>query len=134
MNNPEITLGCVSNLWSRMMFFRSVGDIEYGHTHQFDHMTLLAAGALQVTVNGQATEFKAPHMILIRQGKSHELVALEDNTVAFCIHAMRTGDRVEDIVDPASIPRGMNLADPSYIPPGVSIKPFSYVDTINESN
>jgi hypothetical protein len=47
---------------------------------------------------------------------------------------MRTGDRVEDIVDPASIPRGMNLADPSYIPPGVSIKPFSYVDTINEFN
>lgn len=111
------------------MVFRSVGDVENGHTHQFDHLTLLASGALQVTVDGQVTEFKAPHMILIRKHKSHELVALEANTVAFCIHAMRTGDRVEDIVDPASIPRGMNPVDPSYIPAESPVKPFSYVQT-----
>lgn len=130
MNQPEITLGCVSNLWSRMMFFRSIGDTEYGHTHQFDHMTLLASGALKVIVDGQATEFKAPHMILIRQDKNHELIALEDNTVAFCIHALRTGDRVEDIIDPASIPNGMNALDPSMIPNKTNIKPVSYVDGV----
>lgn len=130
MNQPEITLGCVSNLWSRMMVFRSIGDTEYGHTHQFDHMTLLASGALKVIVNGQATEFKAPHMILIRQDKNHELIALEDNTVAFCIHALRTGDRVEDIIDPASIPNGMNALDPSMIPNKTNIKPVSYVDGV----
>jgi hypothetical protein len=93
-------------------------------------MTLLASGALKVIVNGQATEFKAPHMILIRQDKNHELIALEDNTVAFCIHALRTGDRVEDIIDPASIPNGMNALDPSIIPNKTNIKPVSYVDGV----
>jgi len=69
-------------------------------------------------------------MILIRQDKNHELIALEDNTVAFCIHALRTGDRVEDIIDPASIPNGMNALDPSMIPNKTNIKPVSYVDGV----
>jgi len=111
------------------MVFRSVGDVQRGHTHQFDHLTLLASGRLKVTVGGQSTEFKAPHMILIRQRKPHELVALEDNTVAFCIHALRTGDRVEDIIDPSMLPNGVNPLDPSMIPDGTGVKPVSYVDT-----
>jgi quercetin dioxygenase-like cupin family protein len=97
------------------MHFKKAGDIEHGHTHPFDHLTLLAAGSLRVTVNGQTTEFKAPHMIYIKAEFNHELVALEDNTVAFCIHALRKGNGVDDIIDPASIPKGVvptDYADP----------------------
>lgn len=108
MNNPEVKIGCVANLYSRMMHFAKAGDIEYGHTHQFDHLTLLASGTLRVTVEGKTTDFKAPHMIYIKADKTHELVALEDNTVAYCIHALRDGDGVGDIIDPASIPDGMS--------------------------
>jgi quercetin dioxygenase-like cupin family protein len=108
MNSPQINLGCVANLWSRMMHFQKAGDIEHGHKHQFDHLTLLATGKLKVTVDGVATVFQAPHMIYIHKDKNHELVALEDNTVAFCIHALRDGDGVGDILDPAMIPQGVN--------------------------
>lgn len=90
------------------MHFKSVGDIEHGHTHLFDHLTLLAAGSLRVTTNGKTTDFKAPHMIYIKAEHSHELVALEDNTVAYCIHALRNGNGVDDILDPASVPAGVN--------------------------
>jgi quercetin dioxygenase-like cupin family protein len=110
MNNPAITIGCVSNLYSRMMVFNKTGDIENGHTHDHDHLTLLAHGSLQVTVNGAVTIFKAPHMIFIHKDKNHELLALEDNTVAFCIHAVRDGSRVEDIVDPSMIPNDKIVA------------------------
>ena len=82
--------------------------MEMGHTHPFDHLTLLAAGSLKVTVDGQETIFKAPHMIYIHKDKIHELVALEDNTVAYCIHALRDGDGVGDILDPAMIPDGVS--------------------------
>lgn len=108
MNHPEIAIGCVANLYSRMMHFVKAGDIEVGHTHQFDHLTLLAAGSLKVVVDGVESVFKAPHMIYIHKDKVHELTALEDNTLAYCIHALRDGDGVEDILDPAMIPEGVN--------------------------
>jgi quercetin dioxygenase-like cupin family protein len=109
MNTPEILIGCVANLYSRMMHFQKMGDIEHGHKHQFDHLTLLASGTLRITVEGVVSEFKAPHMIYIHKDKNHELVALEDNTVAYCIHALRDNE-TEDILDPDMIPKGVNPA------------------------
>jgi quercetin dioxygenase-like cupin family protein len=106
--NPIINIGCVANLFSKMMHFKNAGDIELGHTHQFDHLTLLASGSLKVTANGEETIFKAPSMIYIHKDVIHELVALEGNTVAYCIHALRDGNEVDDILDPAMIPNGVN--------------------------
>ena len=106
---PIIKLGSVANLFTRQMHFLKSGDVEYGHTHDFDHLTLLASGKLQVTVDGKATDFIAPQMIYIAKDKIHELVALEDNTVAYCIHALRFGENVEDIIDPEMVPEGVAL-------------------------
>lgn len=111
---PITHIGCVANLYSRMMHFKNAGDIEGGHTHQFDHLTLLAKGKLKVTVNGVSTEFTAPHMIYIRKDTVHELEALVDETVAYCIHALRGIDS-DEILDPSMIPEGVNpllLASP----------------------
>lgn len=108
MSHPVVGIGCVANLYSRMMHFQKAGDVEVGHTHQFDHLTLLASGSLKVTVDGVESTFVAPHMIYIHKDKVHELVALEDNTVAYCIHALRNGDGVDDILDPAMIPAGVS--------------------------
>lgn len=104
---PEIKIGCVANLYSRMMHFAKAGDIEIGHTHQFDHLTLLAKGKLKVTVEGIATEFTAPHMIYIHKDKVHELEALTDETVAYCIHALRDKE-TNEILDPSMIPAGVS--------------------------
>jgi quercetin dioxygenase-like cupin family protein len=90
-----------------MMHFAKAGDIEMGHTHQFDHLTLLAKGKLKVTVEGTASEFTAPHMIYIHKDKRHELQALTDDTVAYCIHALRDKD-TGDILDPSMIPAGVD--------------------------
>lgn len=108
MSQPIVYIGCVANLFSRMMRFEKAGDIEVGHTHQFDHLTLLAKGRLKVTVDGIASEFTAPHMIYIHKDKVHELEALVDETVAYCIHALRDGDDVGDIIDPSMIPAGVS--------------------------
>jgi len=108
MSFPTPSISCVANLFAKQMHFAKVGDVEQGHKHEFDHLTLLAAGSLRVTVEGKATDFKAPHMIYIHAEKQHELTALEDNTVAYCIHALRDGDGVGDIIDPASVPVGVD--------------------------
>lgn len=107
MSHPKVYLGCVANLFSRMMFFAKAGDIEVGHTHQFDHLTLLAKGRLQITVDGVESVFTAPHMIYIHKDKVHELKALADETVAYCIHALRDKE-TGDILDPSMIPAGVD--------------------------
>lgn len=107
MSYPETKMVCVSNLWVRMMHFVSAGDRNEGHIHNFDHITLLSKGSVEVDVDGQKTKFVAPHMIYIAKGKRHFLTALENDTVACCIHALRSGEREEDILDPAMIPLGV---------------------------
>jgi quercetin dioxygenase-like cupin family protein len=110
VSSPTVHIGCVANLFSRMMRFEKAGDIEIGHTHQFDHLTLLAKGKLKVTVEGVSTEFTAPHMIYIHKDKVHELEALTDETVAYCIHALRDKN-TNEIIDPSMIPNGVNALD-----------------------
>lgn len=123
--SPEVTLSCVANLFSRQMHFRTAGDVELGHTHPFDHLTLLAHGSLRVTVGDKTTDFKAPTHIYIKAEVQHELTALEDDTVAYCIHALRFGHAVEDIIDPASVPAGVDprsLAEMPVIPRGFTLE------------
>lgn len=106
MADPKVKLGLVSNVWAKQMVFENVGDSEPGHDHCFDHMTLLAAGTIAVTANGKTTEFTAPNMIFIKAGVLHALEAKAPNTVIYCIHALRDGERIEDIVDPSMVPEG----------------------------
>ncbi len=111
MAQPKVNISCVSNLFCREMIFEKQGDVEIGHYHAFDHITFLSSGKLKVTVNNESTEFIAPHMIFISKDHRHELVALQDNTVAYCIHALRHGDKVEDILDPQMIPAGISVPE-----------------------
>lgn len=101
-------MACVSNLWVRMMQFKKAGDQDEGHIHNFDHITMLSKGSIEVDVDGNKTVFQAPHMIYIAAGKRHFLKALEDDTIASCLHALRTGEREEDILDPSMVPAGVD--------------------------
>jgi quercetin dioxygenase-like cupin family protein len=107
-NAPVAALSCVSNVFIKQMHFTKAGDVEQGHAHCFDHVTLLASGRIRLTALGASTDFTAPHHIFIKAGVVHELEALEDNTVVHCIHAIRDGGRVEDIIDPATLQKYMD--------------------------
>jgi len=110
MAYPETKMTCVKNLWTRQMFFAKAGDRNEGHTHNYDHITLLAHDSVKVHVDDKTTEFKAPHMIYIQAGKRHFIEAIEDNTVAYCVHALRDKDS-EDILDPDQIPLGIDTTN-----------------------
>lgn len=95
MKQPEISIFAVSNVYSRIMHFKKAGDIELGHYHTYDHGTLISSGSIQLDILSDDSSIieskiiKSPQMILIRKDKRHRLTALEDNTVAVCIHALR---------------------------------------------
>jgi quercetin dioxygenase-like cupin family protein len=103
---PMYNYGAVDGVAVKQMHFQQVGSIMSGHKHTHNHLTLLAHGKLKVTVNGEVTEFTAPHLIFIHKDHEHELVALEENTVAYCVHAIRdkeTGDIIDDIIVPKGV-------------------------------
>jgi quercetin dioxygenase-like cupin family protein len=108
MAYPETCITCASNLWLRQMHFVKAGDANEGHVHNYDHMTLLAYGSVRVHVDGNTTDFKAPHSIFITKGKSHFIEALEDGTIAYCVHALRDKN-TEEILDPDQIPKGIDV-------------------------
>ncbi len=106
MASPEVQFNIVDNVWCKQMQFVNVGDVMEGHTHNHHHLTLLAYGSLEVTVEGEVTVFNAPHMIFIHKDKEHTLKALVANTIAYCIHGLRDKD-TGDMIDPEIIPRGV---------------------------
>lgn len=103
-DRPKVMIGLVANMFVRMMTFTNAGDYEPGHCHSFDHLTLLGAGSLRVVVNGTVTDYKAPMMIYIKADKEHELISLEPNTVAYCIHGLRDTNVSDDIISPEMLP------------------------------
>jgi quercetin dioxygenase-like cupin family protein len=108
----EITVASVSNVWVKQMKFLCAGAVMPGHLHTHNHLTLLASGKLRVTVNNKTSEFSAPHMIFIHKDHEHLLEALEENTVAYCIHAFRekdTGDIIEG--EGIGVPIGIEMQD-----------------------
>lgn len=104
--DPESKFAIISNVWIKMMTFKKVGDFNPGHAHLFDHPTLLSQGSVEVEVDGKKTKFSAPAIIYIEKEKLHTITALEKNTVACCIHALRNGDSVEDIISEDMLPKG----------------------------
>lgn len=106
MNSPDIKIAHIHGLFTRMMHFQNAGDIELGHTHQFDHATLVAHGSVLVRCRGKETVFKAPQLIWIAAELTHELVAQEANTVCVCLHTSESSAWGNDLVSPDMIPAG----------------------------
>jgi hypothetical protein len=111
MAEPVSTISCVASVFIRQMLFEKNGDVNEGHAHVFDHQTLLARGSIKAVVDGHTSYFTAPQIIFIKAGILHEFTAMEDNTLCYCIHALRDGDDVCDIIDPEGVPQGINPGD-----------------------
>lgn len=110
-NIPHVLIGACHNVYIRQMHFKSTGDREVQHTHAFDHITLLSKGSLRVTCNGKETIFKSPHMIYIKAEHIHEMEALEDDTLAYCIHGMQNTSekKIDDLIALDMVPNGSSL-------------------------
>lgn len=93
----KMDIRIADNVFVKMMEMYFKGDIITGHSHVFDHITLLAKGSLLMRANGEEHEHKAPKLIVTPKGVIHEFEALEHETLLCCIHAVRDGDGVDNI-------------------------------------
>jgi quercetin dioxygenase-like cupin family protein len=91
------------NIYIRKNGGMKAGQKVQGHTHNFDHTTIVFTGAAHVkakTPDGRVIEqdFKAPTHFLVKAEVTHEITALEDGTEFWCVYSHRTpqGDVIQD--------------------------------------
>jgi hypothetical protein len=100
----EHSLGYFGNVWVRQNTLKNIGDTNGGgHKHKFDHVSLLTQGKVKVEIEGYpAKEFTAPTFIIVRKEHNHKFIALENDTVWYCIFALRDldGQPIEELFDP----------------------------------
>ena len=83
-------LGYFGNIWVRQNLLEKTGDSHPGHKHNFDHVSLLTSGKVRVTIKGYPPkEFTAPTFIVIKKEHTHTFEALADNTLWYCVFALR---------------------------------------------
>jgi hypothetical protein len=102
-------LGYFGNIWVRSHYLLKKGDNNGGgHKHHFDHVTLLAKGSVEVEIEGyEPKTFKGPTFIVIKKEHKHKFTALEDDTIYYCVFALRDVDgEVTDIYSGDNSPYG----------------------------
>jgi len=69
------------------------------HVHRYDHLSVLAAGVVEVRTDDAAQIYEAPAVIVIPAGVRHGIVAFKD-AVWLCIHATEETDpaRVDEVL------------------------------------
>jgi hypothetical protein len=97
------------NVFIREMRFEKAGEMIQGHTHNFDHTTYVARGALRIEALrvGKAAIGDTPpeyevvktavkrageghNWVLIKADVCHRITALEDHSMGHCIYAHHT--------------------------------------------
>ncbi len=87
-------LGHFGNVYVRHITFPLAGAVMHGHSHHFDHVTLLSQGQVDMTWRdaegaSQRRRYSAPALIHTAAEVFHDFTALEDETEAWCIFAVR---------------------------------------------
>lgn len=111
-------LGYFGNIWVRQNLLKKSGDTnDGGHKHKFDHVSLLTQGKVKVEIDGYPSkEFTAPTFIVIRKEHNHKFTALEDNTVWYCVFALRdmNGEPIEDLYGQEHDPKSADKVPDDY--------------------
>ena len=94
---PSTDFKIVDNVFVKLHHFLHKGDTHNGHSHTFDHITLLSSGSVKMIHDNGEAEYKAPNLIVTPKNIKHQFIALEANTVFCCVHAIRDGDGVNDV-------------------------------------
>ena len=87
----------VDNVFVKMIALNGVGDRVRGHTHVFDHITLLSVGKVRMKHDNGEQVHTAPCLIVTPKDITHEFTNLVEQSILCCIHAVRNGDNLDDI-------------------------------------
>jgi quercetin dioxygenase-like cupin family protein len=106
----DVDLGTVhhfsSGVYAKQMHLPK-GYMAMSHSHNYDHLSILAKGRVIVRTDDYAEEYVGPACLTIEANTHHQIEALED-AVWFCIHATEETDETK--VDEVLIAKGCDCA------------------------
>lgn len=96
---PEnVEFSTPDGIFVKQYLFRDSGSYAPQHSHKYDHVSMLAVGAVRVWCDDtHMGDFEAPMPIEIRAGVKHLFMTLEPNTLIYCIHNISRSGEVEII-------------------------------------
>ena len=80
-----------SGVYVRQMFLPK-DNYAVTHSHNYDHLSILAYGSAKVICDGVETLYKSGDVATIKAGCKHTVIAVEDS-MWFCIHATDETDQ-----------------------------------------
>lgn len=84
------------DIFIKQMPLMKAGDFVNGHAHTYSHTSLLATGKVRMMQGEKHIgDFTAPEGILVPANEQHEFIALEDNTILYCVHNMHEAEKHE---------------------------------------
>ncbi len=92
---PVSDLSIVGPVGIREMTLPAVCEAHEGHTHNYDHATIVISGRVKVQyvlpggTEGESREFGPGEAIAIKANVKHTLKALEENTKYLCVFSHR---------------------------------------------
>ncbi len=95
-NQPIVTESTVNGVWTAHIAIRDAGTRTPQHSHAFDHLTVLAHGAVRVSrSDADPVEYTAPADILIPARVKHLFETLTPDVALVCVHNTALTGRVE---------------------------------------
>lgn len=90
---PEVELYLDDDLFVKQLWLKKAGFAVAQHSHEHDHVTMLAKGEVDVWLDGKLLgRFAAPAPIPVKAGTKHTFIAAVDDCVLYCIHALHGKD------------------------------------------
>jgi quercetin dioxygenase-like cupin family protein len=86
VEQPDEFFRTTGNIFIKRMYLKKKFYTCMGHSHKHSHISLLAHGSVMVKRRDASVIFKAPAFIDIEAGEHHQFIAMEDETVIYCIH------------------------------------------------
>lgn len=94
------TFLCCDGVAIVQMVLPKTNDVIPQHVHGHDHHTLVARGRVRVWADGKHIgDYGEREAVLIRAGQKHLIAALEDNSVAYCIHNASREGKIEILAE-----------------------------------
>lgn len=101
--DTESEFQIIGNLFVKLNHLRMAGDKMLGHSHTFDHVTLLL-GKVWMRKDGAQEMHEGIKLLVTPAGVEHEFEAIDGPAILCCIHAIRDGDAEHDVAPPHITP------------------------------
>ena len=95
-----VEIATADGIFVKQMWIRNAGTFIPQHKHVWDHTSALLRGSCFVWRDGKLDQrYVAPALIFVAKGVAHTFLALEDDTVIYCLHNLHGADKVAVLDD-----------------------------------